>query len=497
MWCNGLAGKVAEAEAAAVAREQAKREDAEREAEHEAALAAAARKREEEREAALAAAARKQEEERAAALAAARKQEEDRIAEQAEREATTSTKGKGREVAATPEFSVTLGSPAGGEDGASTAAAATGPPVQPLHALPVFLEGTRTTVGRRLLRQRARMTIGVTKVRRPRAGRPTTAAPTILREGAAPEMAGGGKPRGHSLPGLRRRAATAGARARMQNVTSAPSFRPGVVAAGAETIVRATRLRLGVAAVGARTGAGATAGRPALTAVAADQGDGSQATDDAGLPLSSTGARARQEALDAADAAAAEADTIRIQDKMDKLKPEQLDSVTRLPLGPDPDEFSRFAPSCKGVVTEILKKSDVKRKQTFKSSTSVTGWLPLFVVENRLRKEPAGPLTYAFFIQKLAAAWDTEDKSSGIDRLRGFGVSNGETYGEYIRRCKALAMSVIVSHHAFKPSDAQVQIAVRDSMLKQCPVVSGQVYKDEQLSMEAPFGRHASCLDDM
>ncbi|CAB1116813.1 unnamed protein product [Ectocarpus sp. CCAP 1310/34] len=119
------------------------------------------------------------------------------------------------------------------------------------------------------------------------------------------------------------------------------------------------------------------------------------------------------------------------------------------------------------------------------------------MVENHLRKEPAGPSTYAFFIQKLAAAWDTQDKSSGIDRLRSFGVSNGETYGEYIRRYKALAMTVMVSHHMFKPSDAQVQIAVRDFMLKQFPVVSGQVYKDEQLSMEAPFGRHASCQDDM
>ncbi|CAB1113967.1 unnamed protein product [Ectocarpus sp. CCAP 1310/34] len=44
MWCDGLAGKIAEAEA----REQAKREDAERLAEREAALAAAARKQEEE-----------------------------------------------------------------------------------------------------------------------------------------------------------------------------------------------------------------------------------------------------------------------------------------------------------------------------------------------------------------------------------------------------------------------------------------------------------------
>ncbi|CAB1102911.1 unnamed protein product [Ectocarpus sp. CCAP 1310/34] len=84
MWCDGLAGNIAEAEA----REQAKREDAERLAEREAALAAAARKQEEEREAVRAAAARKQEEEREAALAAAaRKQEEKRAAVLAEREA--------------------------------------------------------------------------------------------------------------------------------------------------------------------------------------------------------------------------------------------------------------------------------------------------------------------------------------------------------------------------------------------------------------------------
>ncbi|CAB1115323.1 unnamed protein product [Ectocarpus sp. CCAP 1310/34] len=161
--------------AQADAREHAKREDAERVAEREAALAAAARKQEEEREAALATAARKQEEERAAALAAARKQEEDRKAELAEREAyvqaamakqgalrsrldhlefrprgphaaalpslspnrrvvappqlqsqrASVAKENGREVAATPEVSVTLGRRAG-EDGASTAAEAAG-----------------------------------------------------------------------------------------------------------------------------------------------------------------------------------------------------------------------------------------------------------------------------------------------------------------------------------------------------------------------------------
>ncbi|CAB1108853.1 unnamed protein product [Ectocarpus sp. CCAP 1310/34] len=186
MWCDGLAGKIAEAEA----REQAKREDAERLAEREAALAAAARKQEEEREAVRAAAAKKQEEEREAALAAAaRKQEEERAAVLAEREAylqaarakqgalrsrlkeleprhqdpraaphprrrvivppptqsqvhlgshrTASPHEKEREVAAsptneqerkrtaTPEFSVTLGLPAGAEDGASFAAATT------------------------------------------------------------------------------------------------------------------------------------------------------------------------------------------------------------------------------------------------------------------------------------------------------------------------------------------------------------------------------------
>ncbi|CAB1108906.1 unnamed protein product [Ectocarpus sp. CCAP 1310/34] len=318
MWCNSLAGKIAEAEA----REQAKREDAERVAEREAALAAAARKQEE-CEAALAAAARKQEEERAAALTAARKQEEDRKAELAEREAyvqaamakqgalrsrldhlefrphgphaaalpspsphrrvvappqlqsqrASVAKENGREVAATPEFSVTLGRPAG-EDGASTAAAAAGS----LHALHMVLEGTRTTVGRRLLRLRARRTVGVTKMRRPRAGRTTTAAPPSLREGAAPEMAGEGNPWGPSLPVLRRRAATAGAGVGAQNVNSAPILRLGVGAAGAETVVGETRLHLGVAAAGARTGAGATVGRPVLTVVAAEKGDGSQAT---------------------------------------------------------------------------------------------------------------------------------------------------------------------------------------------------------------------------
>ncbi|CAB1111441.1 unnamed protein product [Ectocarpus sp. CCAP 1310/34] len=197
----------------------------------------------------------------------------------------------------------------------------------------MVLERTGTTVGRRLLCLRAGTTVGVTKNRRPRAGRTTTAAPPSLREGAASEITGEGGLWGTRLPGLRRRVAIAGAGVGAQNVNSAPILRLGVGAAGAETVVGETHLRLGVAAAGARTGAGAIAGRPALTTVAAEKGDGGQAT-----------------------------------------------------------------------------------------------------VENHLRKEPAGPSTYAFFIQKLAAAWDTQDKSSGIDRLRSFGVSNGETYGEYIRR---------------------------------------------------------------
>ncbi|CAB1105828.1 unnamed protein product [Ectocarpus sp. CCAP 1310/34] len=152
------------------------------------------------------------------------------------------------------------------------------PPGRPLHALQMFLEGTRTTVGRRLLHLRAGRTVGVTKIRRPRAGRTTTAAPPSLREGAAPDMAGEGEPWGPSLPGLHRRAATAGAGVGAQNVNSAPILRLGVVAAGAETVVGETRLRLAIAAAGAKTGAGATAGRPVLTAVAAEKEDGSQAT---------------------------------------------------------------------------------------------------------------------------------------------------------------------------------------------------------------------------
>ncbi|CAB1119355.1 unnamed protein product [Ectocarpus sp. CCAP 1310/34] len=182
-------GSLSKAEAEA--REQAKREDAERLAEREAALAAAARKQEEEREAVRAAAARKQAEEREAARAAsARKQEEERAAARAEREAylqaarakqgalrsrlkeleprhqdpraapdprrrviippptqsqvplgshstasphekeremaASPTNEKERERAATPEFSVTLGLPAGAEDGSSFAATSTG-----------------------------------------------------------------------------------------------------------------------------------------------------------------------------------------------------------------------------------------------------------------------------------------------------------------------------------------------------------------------------------
>ncbi|CAB1103608.1 unnamed protein product [Ectocarpus sp. CCAP 1310/34] len=152
------------------------------------------------------------------------------------------------------------------------------PPGRPLHALHMVLEGTRTTIGRQLLCPRAGRTVGVTKIRRPRAGRTTTAAPPSLREGAASEMAGEGEPWGTSLPGLRRRVAIAGAGVGAQNVNNAPILRLGVGAAGAETVVGETRLRLGVAAAGARTRAGATAGRPALTAVAAEKGDGGQAT---------------------------------------------------------------------------------------------------------------------------------------------------------------------------------------------------------------------------
>ncbi|CAB1116812.1 unnamed protein product [Ectocarpus sp. CCAP 1310/34] len=102
MWCNGLARKVADAEA----REKAEREDAEQEEEREAARAAAARKQAEEREAAglllggsrrrsgrlpgllLRGSRRRSAEEREAArAAAARKQEEERATALAEREA--------------------------------------------------------------------------------------------------------------------------------------------------------------------------------------------------------------------------------------------------------------------------------------------------------------------------------------------------------------------------------------------------------------------------
>ncbi|CAB1115947.1 unnamed protein product [Ectocarpus sp. CCAP 1310/34] len=148
MWCDGLAGKIAAAEA----REQAKHEDAERLAKREAALAAAARKQEEERAAVLA--------EREAYLQAARakqgalrsrlkelepRHQDPRAAPHPRRRVifppptqsqvhlgshrTALPHEKEREVAAfptneqerkrtaTPEFSVTFGLPAGAETG--------------------------------------------------------------------------------------------------------------------------------------------------------------------------------------------------------------------------------------------------------------------------------------------------------------------------------------------------------------------------------------------
>ncbi|CAB1118336.1 unnamed protein product [Ectocarpus sp. CCAP 1310/34] len=311
-----------EAARAAAARKQAEDREAARTAaarkqaeKRGAARAAAARKQVEDREAARAAAARKQEEERAAALAereaylqaarakqgALRSRLEDleprhqhpraaavpspyprrRIIvrpptqsqvplgsrstaspHEKEREvAATPTNEKERERATTPEFSVTLGLPAGAEDGASFPAATT---VYEFHvgdtaflSRPLEMPASEVTfhdedklaalfawaVGRRLLRLKAVRAVGVTKIRRPRAGRTTTAAPPGLREGAASEITGEGKPWGTSLPGLRRRAAIAGAGVGAQNVNSTPILRRSVGAAGAETVVGETCLR--------------------------------------------------------------------------------------------------------------------------------------------------------------------------------------------------------------------------------------------------------------
>ncbi|CAB1114926.1 unnamed protein product [Ectocarpus sp. CCAP 1310/34] len=195
-----------------------------------------------------------------------------------------------------------------------------------------------------------------------------------------------------------------------------------------------------VAAEGEEAGAPLGAGPTGLRQRVVAAGAGAGARIGAGLTGSSTGARVWKDALDAADGAAAEADIIHIQDKMDKLKPEQLDGVNRLPLGPDPDEFARFASSCQLVVAEILTKTDVKRQHNFHFTTWVSGWLPLLrkrvratvvegqpsnrttmeflndifqQVEAHLRKDPAGPSTHTCFIQKLAGAWGFQDKSSG------------------------------------------------------------------------------------
>ena len=246
--------------------------------------------------------------------------------------------------------------------------------------------------------------------------------------------------------------------------------------------------------------------------------------DDSAQPISSTGARTRQAAAQAT-ATAAEADRLlRIRDAYFKIKPEQLDSIPSLPLGSNIDDFSHFAKSATSIVTEVLERGDPDRLQTFTSSKWAPGWLNLlrkrvrsavvdaqgsnrplleFIdatfqqVEAALKKNQDGPAAFQLFLSKLAEAWAPTDDTSGIDRLRTFGVASDETFGEYMRRFKALVATVMVSHHAFKPSTTQVQIAVRDSMRKQFPSLLSQLMTDQELEQSSPFGTADDCLDEM
>ncbi|CAM9821441.1 unnamed protein product, partial [Pylaiella littoralis] len=76
---------------------------------------------------------------------------------------------------------------------------------------------------------------------------------------------------------------------------------------------------------------------------------------------------------------------------------------------------------------------------------------------------------FGLFDRKFAAAWNLTDDQAGIDRIRRFGVPSGTLYKEYLRYFKALVTTVLQSHSLYTPQSSQVQLAVRDSILKQFP----------------------------
>ncbi|CAN0222818.1 unnamed protein product, partial [Pylaiella littoralis] len=109
-------------------------------------------------------------------------------------------------------------------------------------------------------------------------------------------------------------------------------------------------------------------------------------------------------------------------------------------------------------------------------------------VQHNLKPGNFGPSTLDFLIRKFAAAWNLTDDQAGIDRIRRFGVPSGTLYKEYLRYFKALVTTVLQSHSLYTPQSSQVQLAVRDSILKQFPGMASDMISPEMFVSASPWG---------
>ncbi|CAM9274200.1 unnamed protein product, partial [Pylaiella littoralis] len=96
--------------------------------------------------------------------------------------------------------------------------------------------------------------------------------------------------------------------------------------------------------------------------------------DDRALPVSSTQARARQDALDLDDRETARQRNLRIGQQMDKIRQNDLEAFHN--VGPcSPEAFSQFVSSLRNVTNDLLTLSDSQREQSILSERWAPGWL--------------------------------------------------------------------------------------------------------------------------
>lgn len=83
-----------------------------------------------------------------------------------------------------------------------------------------------------------------------------------------------------------------------------------------------------------------------------------------------------------------------------------------------------------------------------------------------------GPSTRDSSSRPFLLHGNLNEEQSGIDRFRGFGVSDG-TFKEYLLQFKAVVTTNHVSHSIFKPTESQIQLAVGYTSLKRFPGIAG------------------------